>query len=193
MNPHDPLTWTPIGRKRVFSTRVFDVVEIESRSPEGDDGRFLSLEAADWAIIVPTVRAPDGSERFLMVRQWRHGSESLSVEFPGGVIEPGEDPLAAARRELREETGREARTIELAATLSPNPAIMSNRCHIFLAELGELGAGEGELALDEDEYLVASTIPVDEVFAMMGRGEFTHALMVAALFLYAQKKGLLRG
>jgi 8-oxo-dGTP pyrophosphatase MutT (NUDIX family) len=119
-----------------------------------------------------------------MVRQWRHGSRELSLEFPGGVIEKGEDVLAAARRELREETAYQAGKIRKLGEFRPNPALMSNTVHIFLAEnLHHTGAQE----LDEDEYLEVSSVTPREVLRGMGKAPYVHALMGSALALYLRE------
>ncbi len=180
------LAWTPLSRKTVFSTRVFDVDEITSRSPEGEERLFLSLEASDWVIVVPVLRDEAKGDSFVMVRQWRHGAGEMSLEFPGGVMNPGEAPDDAARRELLEETGYAAGSLEHACSLSPNPAIMGNRCHIFVAGgLSDTGAP----APDDDEYIGVETVPADEAIEQMGRPPYIHALMQSALFAYLQKKG----
>jgi 8-oxo-dGTP pyrophosphatase MutT (NUDIX family) len=180
------LSWNPIRRETVYSTRIFDIREITSLSPEKDEKRFFTLHAADWAIVVPVIGDAKDDVRFLMVRQWRHGSEEISLEFPGGVIDPGETPEDAARRELLEETGYRARTLIPVASLSPNPAIMDNACHVFIAEDLE---NTRETAPDDDEYIAIETVSFDDAFRGMGHGQFRHGLMAAAMFLYVQKKG----
>lgn len=180
------LAWRPIRRKTIFTTRVFDVNEITSRSPENEEKSFFALHAADWVIVVPIVRDAEGNEEFLMVRQWRHGSESLSIEFPGGVIDPGETPADAAMRELLEETGYRAGRLTHAASLSPNPAIMDNECHVFIAEDC---VDTRETSPDDDEFIAIERITRAEAFRMMGKPPFSHGLMSAALFFYVQKNG----
>ncbi len=185
MNSED-LTWTPIGSDTIFSTRVFDVHELKSRSPEQETKTFYALHANDWVIVVPVLENSIGEKSFLMVRQWRHGAKRICVEFPGGVIDDGEKPEDAARRELLEETGRTAKRMVHAATLSPNPAIMENAVHVFFAE--EL-ANTNSLDLDDDEYVTSEAIRVNDVIAQMGHGEYKHALMASALMLWIQKNG----
>lgn len=183
------LCWQPMDRKNIFSTRVFDIREIRSRSPENSEGTFYTLHATDWVIVIPVIRNENGTDSFVMVRQWRHGAEAMSIEFPGGVIDAGETPAKAAERELLEETGFHAGELTHAATLSPNPAIMDNQCHIFFAESLE---NTNRLDLDDDEYVMAETVPVEEVIAGMGHGAYIHGLMSAALFIWIQKNGLPR-
>jgi ADP-ribose pyrophosphatase len=115
-----------------------------------------------------------------MVRQYRHGSDEVSVEFPGGVIERGEEPAAAAARELTEETGYVAASLRLAGSVYPNPAIMTNHYHVFLAEGLERS---GVTDLDEHEVIDSFLVPAKEVRASMGTGIYSHALMVAALLM----------
>jgi ADP-ribose pyrophosphatase len=169
--------WRPIGRRELLDCGIFKVVELENEAHDGRRGRFTVLEAPDWATVVPLVER-GGKGYFLMVRQYRHGSGEACVEFPGGVVEAGEEPIAAAERELEEETGWRAARIRHAGTTFPNPAFMSNRVHVFFAEgLDQTGRKE----LDEHEIVDHFLVPVEEVREKMGFGEYSHALMVAAL------------
>jgi 8-oxo-dGTP pyrophosphatase MutT (NUDIX family) len=179
----DHLIWKEEGRKAVFSCPVFTVQESSCRSPEGSPGVYTILEARDWAIVVPVLDTARGRE-FVMVRQWRHGVRELSLEFPGGVIEGGEDPEAAAIRELEEETGYTPEKILKIGEMSPNPAIMANHVHFFLA--GGLRP-RGDQRLDEDEYLEVETLPAEEVIRNIGAPPYIHALMAAAAALYLVK------
>jgi len=184
------LEWQPIDRKKIFSTRIFDIHEVTSRSPDNAEKTFLALHASDWAIVVPVIHDAQGNSAFLMVRQWRHGSEEVSIEFPGGVINQGETPADGAARELLEETGYRATKLIHAGTLSPNPAIMDNKLHVYIAEKPE---NTHQTNFDDDEYISLETVPVAEAFRSMGQGSYRHGLMSAALFLYMQKKGIIPG
>jgi len=182
------LIWTEQERKQVFNSKVFSVWESYCKAPESQHSQaepqvFTVIDARDWVIVVPVIDSPDGKQ-FIMVWQWRHGAQSLSLEFPGGVMEQGENPDEAAIRELYEETGYKPQKIEKIGEFSPNPAIMSNKVHFFLAE--NLTGG-GKQNLDEDEYVEIALLDTNEVIQGMGKKPFIHALMGTALALYRQR------
>jgi 8-oxo-dGTP pyrophosphatase MutT (NUDIX family) len=176
----DNLMWEELSRKNVFRTRIFSISEIESKSPEGESGKYSVIESNEWAIVIPLLESERGKE-FIMVKQWRHGARELSIEFPGGVIENSEDMLEGARRELHEETGCVAQKITRLAVMSPNPAIMANRIHFFLAEQLDMNDTQH---LDKDEFIEIVKLPVDEVINNMGKPPYIHALMSSALYYY---------
>jgi 8-oxo-dGTP pyrophosphatase MutT (NUDIX family) len=182
---HQHLAWTEVSRREAYRCRLFAVGERRCRSEDGRENDFTVIDTTDWAIVIPA-ESRGGGRNFLMVRQWRHGAAELSLEFPGGVIEPGEEPEAAARRELAEETGRTAGRIRRLGAFNPNPAIMSNRVHVFLAE--DLSSA-GKQELDADEIVDAEWVPAELVLAGMGRAPYIHALMGAALALYLAAGG----
>ena len=179
------LTWTEESRKKVFDCRIFSVTESLCKSPDpkhnnGEAQVFSIIETKDWAIVIPVIETEEG-KKFVMVWQWRHGSQCLSLEFPGGVFNPGENAEEAAARELHEETGYKAGKIKKLGDFSPNPAIMSNTVHFFLAE--DL-IDTGKRNLDEDEYVEVELVNAEEVIKGMGRAPYVHALMGTALSLY---------
>jgi len=180
MIDNDNLKWNEESRKTVFTCPIFSVSERLCLSPEKELKPFTVLDTLDWAIIIPALETERGRE-FVMVRQWRHGAGEMSLEFPGGVFSPNEDPAEGAARELREETGYVADKIEKLGVFNPNPAIMSNRVHFFLAL--DLKAPL-EQELDEDEYIVVQTVPWKEVLSGLGKPPYIHALMGTAMSLY---------
>jgi 8-oxo-dGTP pyrophosphatase MutT (NUDIX family) len=136
---------------------------------------FFVTEYPDWVIVV----ALDDAGNLLLVDQYRHGWGVISRELPTGAIDPTDaDPVAAGRRELLEETGFGGGTWRLVATLAPNPATQSNRCHAVLA------TGVCRLAepMDEPtERLRLSVIPVADAITQARVGGIVQAMHVAAL------------
>jgi 8-oxo-dGTP pyrophosphatase MutT (NUDIX family) len=179
----EKITWTEQSRKKVFECRVFSVNESYCISPNNTSQTFTVLDSADWVIVIPVLETSKGKQ-FIMVRQWRHGSQNVSLEFPGGVFEPGEDPQSAALRELQEETGYQPKSIRKLGEFSPNPAIMANKVHFFLAE--DL-VNTGRQDLDEDEFVTVEMVSASAVFEGMGKPPYVHALMGSALALYANQ------
>lgn len=173
------LKWTETDKRELLKTRVMTVCETTSTAPDGQVCRFIVNDAPDWVIVIA-----ERGENFLMVKQWRHGENHLSVEFPGGVVDAGETPEQAARRELAEETGFSAGKLEFLGKMNPNPALFRNHSHFFAAsELSPLGSQH----LDDDEYVSYMEIPKSDVIKQMASDDYPHALMAAALLKYLTK------
>jgi len=172
--------WLETGRVRLADYGIVTVDRARRRGPHGKEGSFVILDAPDWAVVVPALER-DGRRLLLTVRQYRHGSRSVSDEFPGGVIELGEAPGAAAARELLEETGYQAARLVPIGSCSPNPAFMANTFHVFAAEGLELVSAQ---SLDEHELVDVEAVPEDELLARVGVAPWDHALMIAAAFFY---------
>lgn len=170
------LIWTEKEKTELLKTPVFTVTQQKSLGPNGKIGTYIVNEARDWGVVIPSYE-----DCFLMVKQWRHGEKSLSIEFPGGVIESGEKPEDGVKRELLEETGAIAKKLTHLGTMNPNPALFANHFHVFLAE--DLSF-TGKQKLDEDEFVKFLKIPKTEVIKKMGTKEYPHALMASALGLY---------
>jgi 8-oxo-dGTP pyrophosphatase MutT (NUDIX family) len=176
--PAGPARWELRGERVIAATRVLDVLGRQYRHPQRDlEREFIVLRAPDWVNVLALT--PDG--RLVLVRQFRFGGDEFSLEIPGGVIEAGEEPVAAAVRELREETGFAGDRVRLLGSVQPNPAIQDNRCHFVLVEGAQADAA---VDWDDDEEIAVSTAPVDDVLAWARGGRITHGLVVAALYYF---------
>lgn len=177
--------WLELNRKKLLDCRVFDVLASERETSGGKKGTFYLLDAPDWVGVIPVVDTEEG-RKFVMIRQYRHGTGRCSLEFPGGIVDKGEDPVVAVSRELLEETGYAADLILPLGSLSPNPAIMTNSFHAFIAEGCRL---VNEQKLDEHEEIEVLLVPEHEAIDMVGGEDWGHALMTAALFFYSRYTG----
>jgi ADP-ribose pyrophosphatase len=179
------LRWGEHSRRRVARCSLFDLYAIERSSARGNRGEFWVLAAPDWVNIVPVLKTDAGEPALLMVRQYRHGAELITTEFPAGLIEPGEAPSVAAARELEEETGYRAGRLTLLNTVAPNPAFMNNLSYTFLAEDLER---VGDVHLDDLEALEPRIVPVAEIERDLGTGELVNSLTVLG-FLWYRSRG----
>ena len=139
------------------------------------------LESRPWVQVVPVT----AEGNLVLVRQYRHGSESWHWELPGGLVEADEAPELAAARELREETGYSADSLHPLAVLHANPAIQDNKLHLFEARNCRL---QGAQELDAMEDLQVSEVPLRQALDWVRDGQLTHSMMVAALLLFASKR-----
>jgi 8-oxo-dGTP pyrophosphatase MutT (NUDIX family) len=181
MTIHD---WERLSDETLLRYKVFEVRKSRRRSPRtGADIGFFLIDTPDWVNVLALT--PD--EQLILIRQFRHGTERVSLEIPGGLIDPHEtDPAMAAHRELREETGYEAAHLELLGVMSPNPSMMTNRCHAYLAT----GCRRiGELAMDPGEDIEVVTMPVTELDGLLRRGEIDHAIVLATIAFWRARGG----
>jgi 8-oxo-dGTP pyrophosphatase MutT (NUDIX family) len=172
------------GERTLVSTRILELKSVRFRHPvRGTERDFTVAHAPDWVNVV--AHTPGGE--IVLVRQFRFGSNELSLELPGGVIENGEDPVFAGVRELGEETGFGGGKVTYLGSVNPNPAIQDNRCHFVLVE----GAVPTDpINWDDDEEIQVSTAPIAEALALARTGGITHSLSVAALMLYEGARGV---
>ncbi|MBP7482853.1 MAG: NUDIX hydrolase [Lacunisphaera sp.] len=171
--------WQKLGARTVARTRIFDVQSVDFRHPARPRAQdFFVISAPDWVNVVALT--PD--RQLVLVRQFRYGTNDFSLEIPGGVMDPGEDAIAAGVRELREETGYVGTNARLLGRVHPNPAMQDNRCHLVLVEEARREAG---LDWDADEEFEIMTRPVDEVYQLAYAGGITHAMVLDALLLFA--------
>ena len=168
--------WTKLASREEYSGRIFSIHRERSRSPtDGREHEFDLLQSPDWVNVVAVTAAGN----LVLIRQYRHGTTEITTEIPGGMVDAGEDPLQAARRELAEETGYVAEAWEELGRVEPNPAFMDNVTYTYLAR-GARAAGQQHL--DENEEIEVFEHPLSNVWGLVRDGSIKHALVICALF-----------
>jgi ADP-ribose pyrophosphatase len=181
----DDLAWRLGARLPGADYRVFRTSFVDGVHPRGMQKRFSVIEAVDWVNVI----ALTPKDEVVLIRQYRVGTEQVCLEIPGGMVDAGEDARTAAARELAEETGYTSSTWKHLGTTAPNPAIMNNHLHSFLALDAEQTV---EPHLDGSEVVTVTTVPLPEVTQLLRTGAIDHALVVAAFGHLAFALGDLR-
>ncbi len=173
-----PKEWKVISSNRDKSYRVFSLRTDRAVSPRtGKDHDFFVLESSTWVNVIPLTP----QNEVVLVRQYRHGIRSITLEIPGGLVENHDTPQEAAARELCEETGYQASEMIPLGRVHPNPAIQNNACYTFLAR-DVFPAGEQQQ--DEKEDIQILLRPLAQIPRLIREGEITHALVLAAFYRF---------
>lgn len=177
--------WETISSEYLFRRPWLTVRHDQVRLPDGRiNPEFYVLEYPDWVNIIAITE----NGEFVMERQYRHGLDKTCYEIAAGVVENGETPLEAARRELEEETGYGGGEWKELMLISGNPSTTSNLTHCFLAEGVKKVSAQH---LDSTEDLSVCLLSLDQVRQLLVHDKIRQALMTAPLWKYFAEKGLL--
>ncbi len=166
--------WVILSTEVLGTYPIFELSRSRLRSPgSGREHNFLRLDCPDWVNVIAVT--DDG--RMVLIEQYRHGTDEMTIEIPGGAVDPGECPADSAARELEEETGYRASELIEIGRVDPNPAFLSNRCWTYLA----LGCrSDGTVSLDPSEEIEVSLAPIGDFARLIDGGTITHSLVIAA-------------
>ncbi len=178
-NPAKIEPWETVGSEPAGNFRVFTIRSDRRVSPRTKRVHdFYVIDCVDWVNVIATTAADD----LVMVEQYRHGSNTVELEIPGGMIDPTDASAEVAGvRELREETGYEGENARILGEVFPNPAIMSNRCFTILVENCVC---RHSIHLDDGEDVLTRLVPIADIPRLVASGKIRHSLIIAALYHY---------
>jgi len=169
--------WKKVGSKPVGDFRIFKLRSDVCINPRtGKEHDFFVLDTVGWVNVIALTPARE----LVMVQQYRVGSQTVELEIPGGMMDPGEtDPVATAVRELREETGYEGENARLLGKVWSNPAILNNHTFTVLIENCHL---RHDVNFDHGEDLTTRLVPAAEIPQLVADEKISHSLVVVALY-----------
>ncbi len=150
--------WKKTGDDGTVDFRIFKVRKERKVSPRtGDEHSVFVIDSVNWVNVI----AVTPENELVMIEQYRHGSDAIELEIPGGMIDAhDESPAAAGTRELREETGYEGEHPRIIGRIRPNPAIMSNTCFTLMVDNCR---PRHPVAFDHGEDLVTRLVPIADL------------------------------
>ena len=157
-----------IASRRLYTGRIINLDMDQVRFPNGSTGELEIVRHSGASAVVPFLSDPAGDDpQILLLKQYRYAAEDYLYEIPAGRLDPGEDPADCARRELKEETGCSASSVEHLLTFYTTPGFTDERIHLFMAT----GLTEGQSGRETDEFIEVQTFPLSRALEMVGSGE----------------------
>lgn len=170
-----------IGTRRIYTGRVLDLDLDTVRFPNGSSGELEIIRHSGASAVLPFLSDPAGEDpQILLIKQYRYAAEEFLYEVPAGRLDPGEAPIDCARRELLEETGCSAETIEFLYTFYTTPGFIDERIHAFMAT----GLAHGEAGREADEFMTLETMTLSQALELIRRGEIKDG-KTALIILFA--------
>lgn len=168
-----------ISSREVFKSKLFSVVEEVAHDPDGFEIHRSIVRHPGSAVMM----AVDEKSRILLVKQFRLPAEQYLWELPAGRLDPGEDALQAAQRELREETGYKAENWTPLTEFWASPGYVAEKMHVFLAT----GLSEGEKEPMEDERIEVGWFSSGDVGRMIRDGQISDAKTMIGYSTYREQ------
>ena len=171
--------WNPHEAELLIEAGIFTLRKIRAESPSepGKTGEFVCIDAPDWVNVI----ALTDDDQVVLIEQYRHGIGAVTLEIPGGTVDPGEDGLTAGLRELAEETGYTGSDVQMIGTVTPNPAILNNICTTLLVRNAERTC---ETDLDAMEEIAVRLEPLERIPGLIRQGKINHSLVLAAFHFF---------
>ena len=169
--------WKKTHSKPAGDFRIFTIRSDTKVSPRtGREHSFYVMDSVNWVNVIAVTR----DQQLVMIEQYRHGSNTVELEIPGGMLDATDAlPIDGGVRELREETGYEGTQPEIIGQIFPNPAIMSNTCYTLLVRDCEL---KHPIEWDSGEDIITRLVPGADIPKLIADGKIQHALVVVALY-----------
>ena len=171
--------WQKVESKALGDFRVFTLRVDKKISPRnGLPHDFYVLDSVSWVNVI----AATANNELVMIEQFRHGTNTVELEIPGGIMDKTDaDPVATGARELREETGYEGQNARLLGEVFPNPAIMSNTCYTVLIDGCAL---QHPTQWDSGEDIITRLVPIPDIPKLVTAKKIRHSLVLCALYFF---------
>ena len=167
-------------KKKYYSSPIVTLFEEKLKTPDKKSKKVITLDAPDWVNIIPIT----AHNKVVFVEQFRYGIENTTLEIPGGMVDSGESNQIAAERELVEETGYQVENAIELGSLSPNPALFTNKVTSYVGynakKIKDISAN--------DKNIKVHLIPLKDIDQLLYKGQVNHALVVAAFHIFKIKE-----